>query len=105
VIQAKSGSETFLQYLTGGPVVRVRPADKASLAPLRPRAKKAFTFAIPLGRARSGVVSARLLFRNLPPYFLRAMGKAEPAEGPRMDTLVANLQVVEMAKKTARFSR
>jgi hypothetical protein len=33
------------------------------------------------------------------------MGKAEPAEGPRMDALVANLQVVEMAKKTARFSR
>jgi hypothetical protein len=105
VIQAKSGNETFLQYLTGGPVVRVRPVDKTSLAPLRPRAKKAFTFSIPLGRARSGVVSARLLFRNLPPYFLRAMGKAEPAEGPRMDALVANLQVVEMAKKTARFSR
>jgi len=105
VIQSKSGNETFLQYLTGGPVGRVRPADRASLVPLRPRAKRAFTYTIPLGRARSGTVSARLLFRNLPPYFLRAMAKAEPAEGPRMDALVANLQVVEMAKKTAHFSR
>jgi hypothetical protein len=105
VIQAKSGNETFLQYLTGGPVVRVRPVDRTPLAPLRPRAKRAFTFTVPLGHARAGVVSARLLFRNLPPYFLRGMAKAEPAEGPKMEALAANLQIVEMAKKTARFSR
>jgi hypothetical protein len=105
VIQAKSGNETFLQYLTGGPVARFRPADKAPMVPLRPRTKRSFSFTIPLGRAHAGTISARLLFRNLPPYFLRAMAKAEPGEGPRMESLVANLQTVEMAKKTARFGR
>ena len=105
VIPAKDGVETFLQYITGGAVGRARPSDKVSLAPLKPGAKRTFSYTIPIAHARSGSVSARLLFRNLPPYWLRGMAKAQPAGGVRIEPLIANLQVVEMARKSASFTR
>jgi hypothetical protein len=57
---------------------------------------------------RSGSFTARLLFRNLPPYWVRAMGKEQKPgliDGPQLGPLVANLQTVEMGKQSGSFSR
>ncbi len=44
---------------------------------------------------------ARLLFRVASPYFLRALGKDQPpAERPRVEPLVSELEITEMAKVT-----
>jgi hypothetical protein len=107
LIQSKEGNETFLQHLTGGAVARIRPSDKANLGSLRPLARKTFGYTIPLpGNVRSGSFTARLLFRNLPPYWVRAMARAQPPnELPRLEPLIPNLQIVEMAKVAGSFSR
>ncbi len=107
--QAREGNETYLQFLTGGGVARTRPSDKATMAPLRPLQRRAYAYAIPLPKSvRNGTFSARLLFRNLPPYWVRAMAKEQKpgtADGPQLAPLVANLQIVEMAKLTGSFAR
>ena len=48
-------------------------------------------------------VEARLLFRAVPPYFLRALSSQQlPEEGERLETFVQNLEVLEMAQAKAR---
>jgi hypothetical protein len=43
----------------------------------------------------------RLLFRNLPPYFLRALAEGQPAnEEPKLAPLIMNLRVAEMNKQS-----
>jgi nucleotide-binding universal stress UspA family protein len=108
LIQSKEAKgETYLQALTGGAVARPRPSDKASLAPLRPGGKRTYQYTIPLARTvKAGSVSARLLFRNLPPYWVRAMAaEQKPHEEPRIEPLIANIQTVEMAKVEGSFTR
>ena len=79
------------------------------MGPLRPLQRKTYNYAIPLPRTvRNGTLTARLLFRNLPPYWVRAMGKEQKpgtADGPQLAPLVPNLQIVEMAKQTGTFAR
>jgi hypothetical protein len=109
LIQSREGNETYLQFLTGGGVARTRPSDKTILAPLRPLQRKTYDYVVPLPRGvRNGTFTARLLFRNLPPYWVRAMGKEQKpgtADGPQLTPLVPNLQVVEMAKQVGSFAR
>ena len=106
LLQANDGHETYLQFLTGGGVARTRPSDKAQLSPLRPAEKRTFSYSIPLGSARAGTFSARLLFRNLPPYWVRAMAKEQPAtEKPRLEPLIENIQTVVMVEKSGSFAR
>jgi hypothetical protein len=109
LIQSREGNETYLQFLTGGGVARTRPSDKTLMAPLRPLQRKVFSYVVPLPRnGRGGTFTARLLFRNLPPYWVRAMGKEQKpgtADGPQLAPLVPNLQVVEMAKQVGSFTR
>jgi hypothetical protein len=109
LIQSREGNETYLQFLTGGGVARTRPVDKTSMGPLRPLQRKTYNYVIPLPKSvRNGTFTARLLFRNLPPYWVRAMGKEQKpgtADGPQLAPLVANLQIVEMAKQTGSFAR
>jgi hypothetical protein len=105
LIQEKAGKETYLQFLTAGGVARTRPIDKANLAPIRVNESKSFTYKIPIERGRSGTFTARLLFRNLPPYWVRAMAAEQlPGEKLRLDPLVDNIETVEMARKTGSFS-
>ena len=77
--------------------------------PLRPLQRKTYNYAIPLPKTvRNGSWTARLLFRNLPPYWVRAMGKEQKpgtADGPQLTPLIANLQIVEMAKQSGTFAR
>lgn len=109
LIQASGGSETYLQFLTGGGVARTRPIDNQNMGPIRPMQRKTFNYNIPLpARVRNGTFTARLLFRNLPPYWVRGMGKEQKpgnGDGPQLGPLVPLLQVVEMAKQVGSFSR
>jgi hypothetical protein len=48
----------------------------------------------------------RLLFRALPPYFMRALSKSQTAaDGQNLATLVSNLEINEMARVEAPLTR
>lgn len=60
--------------------------------------------ALPRGVPRgTGALSVRLLFRNLPPYFIRAMAALQADGEPSIATLVDRLQIVEMGALKASF--
>jgi hypothetical protein len=95
----EASKETSLQYLTGGPVARTRPSDGQKLVPIAPGETRSFVYKVPLpGRfLGAAIVSARLLFRNLPPYMLRDLDAHQAPGEVRLGTLIKNLQIVEMA--------
>jgi hypothetical protein len=102
----EGGSETWLQHLEGGPVARVRPADNKPVSALVAGERRSFGYRLPVpsnaaaGSLRLGV---RLLFRPLPPYFLRALARNQPAnETPQLTPLIPNVRVFEMAALSAR---
>ena len=109
LIQSREGNETYLQFFTGGGVARQRPIDKTSMGPLRPLQRRTYGYTIPLPKQiRNGTFTARLLFRNLPPYWVRGMAKEQKpgtADGPRLDALIPNIQTVEMTRLTGSFAR
>jgi hypothetical protein len=108
LIQSREGNETYIQFFTGGGVARTRPFDRQLLGTIRPNQRKTYNYVVPLGRnIRGGSFTARLLFRNLPPYWVRAMGKEQKpgtADGPQLTPLVVNLQTVEIGKLSGSFS-
>ncbi|MBS2013389.1 MAG: hypothetical protein JST00_10905 [Deltaproteobacteria bacterium] len=99
--------ETYLQELTGGAVARKRPIDGAGLGPIRPLQRRSYTYNVPLPpNVRAGTFTARLLFRNLPPYWLRGMAREQPRnEKTQIEPLIPFIQTVEMAKVTGSFAR
>lgn len=107
VVAAAGGQETVLQHPEGGPIARKRPATKEALVPLRPLEKRAFAYAVAIPHALARGTSSlkvRLLFRNIPPYFIRAMAALQtPDEKPSVGPLVDRLQIVEMASLKASF--
>lgn len=109
LIQSREGNETYIQFFTGGGVARTRPSDRQNMGPIRPNQRKTFNYVIPLARnVRSGTFTARLLFRNLPPYWVRAMGKEQKpgtADGPQLAPLLVHLQTVEIGKLSGSFAR
>ncbi len=111
VIQSKDGKESTEQYIEGGGVARKRAVDKSSMAPLRPAETRGYEYLAPLVTARAGVsqsgsVSVRLLFRNLPPYFLRGLGSHQQASEPlKIAPFVDKLRVVEVARLDAKYGR
>jgi len=98
--QPADGAETWLQHLTSGSVPRVRPADGQTVPRLNPGETHAFIYTIPLTTQElSGAsVRIRLLYRNLAPYFLRALAENQ-AEGelPELGPLIENQPVIEMS--------
>jgi len=106
LIRAERGREVALQFLDGGPVARVRPFDRKPMPPLAPREIRGFSYRFALGIANSanvtgGKLKLRLLFRALPPYFVRALAAAQPpAERPELAPLIGNLHVYEMTSLT-----
>ena len=109
LIQSREGNETYLQFFTGGGVARTRPFDNTKTGPLRPLQRKTYNYVIPLPKqVKAGSFQARLLFRNLPPYWVRGMGREQKpgtVDGPRLEPLVPNLPTVEMGKVTGTFVR
>jgi hypothetical protein len=97
------GNETWLQYLNGGVVPRQRVNfDDTAVAPLKPFASNEFHYSIDLdGNGTQGVtIQATLLFRPLPPYFLRALGSQQAASETQVAPLIGNMQTIVMGTDT-----
>jgi hypothetical protein len=97
--------ETWLQHLDGGAVARVRPSDRRPIAPLAPGEARSFAFSFGTsGRSMQGAtVTLRLMFRPVPPYFLRSLAAHQPSnETPRIADYISNVHSVEMAKGVLR---
>jgi cytochrome c554/c'-like protein len=95
------GNETWLQYLNGGVVGRQRTFDGTIVNQLKPFEEQEFHYDVPLGAAgaRGLQLRVRLLFRPLPPYFLRALAQNQPnSEVPQIAPLIGNLETVQMAE-------
>jgi hypothetical protein len=92
------GHEASLQWLEGGVVPRTRLFDNQKVGALQPFEFRSFGYDLrTFGSAAT--LRVRLLFRNLPPYFLRALAAGQPsAETPQLAPLVGNVQTVEMAR-------
>jgi hypothetical protein len=106
--QGPEGEETWLQHLTSGAVARVRPFDGQVLARINPEETVTFTYAIPVegGIPTELNISVRLLFRNLPPYFLRVLAANQPPnEVPQIGPIIQNLLTLEMAGLDETFVR
>lgn len=94
------GQETWLQHLTSGAIARTRPIDGQEFIRIRPNETRTYFYRadLPLLLPDEVVVSGRVLFRNLPPYFLRILAANQPPdEQPQIAPLIPNLQIVEMA--------
>lgn len=103
-LRAAPGSrEVVVQHLTSGPISRVRPSTGKPTPPLIVSEQRSFPYAFDVP-ASSGAqrIRARLLFRAVAPYFLRALAKTQtPADGPPLEPLVQNLEINEMARVEA----
>jgi hypothetical protein len=73
---------------------------------MQPGEARSFSYRIVLPRGvEQADISARLLFRNLPPYFLRHLASRQPKdELPQLAPLIPNLDIVEMAAQKTRFA-
>jgi hypothetical protein len=95
--------EAVIQELSGGPVPRARKATGKPTVPLAPGESATFPyrFVLPAGSVPARL-AVRMLFRVASPYFLRALGRDQPPnETPRLESLVNELVVTEMAKVSA----
>jgi hypothetical protein len=97
IAPAPGAREVWLQTLTAGVVPRVR-ADGKKFPPIAPFDTRTVDYALPLkGKRGPMTLTVRLLMRNLPPYFVRAIASGQPAdEEPKLAPLVENLRVIEM---------
>jgi hypothetical protein len=92
------GNETWLQFLHGGVVARQRTFDGVLQAALKPFAQTEFHYDLPINQTDGVTISARLLWRQLPPYFLRALAANQPTtETPQLAPLIGNVETVVMA--------
>lgn len=98
---APGAQEVVLQHLGGGPVPRVRPFGKRPVPPLAPGEEARFVYAFSLPEGVPSRVVARLLFRTVPPYLLRALADEQTPDEPPLLPLIQNLRVEQMAIATA----
>jgi hypothetical protein len=105
-VAAADASETSIQRVAGNPVVRKRPIDGQPMVSLTPGQSRSFGYAFRIPAGMGAVsIRARLMFRNLPPYFLRDLAKNQPPnEKPQLGPLIANLDVVEMASASVQLA-
>ncbi len=92
-VQDGDGRETTLQFLNGGAVTRRRPIDNEELRPLAFKENRKFDYSFQIAPQQDQFdVTVTLWFRNLPPYFLRALAKNGGKE------LTENLQYLTPVK-------
>jgi hypothetical protein len=105
--RAVGSKEAIVQSLTGGPVPRVRPSTGKPTAPLIVGEERSFPYSFDLpGAASPERVRVRLLFRAVPPYFLRALAKSQTAaDGPNLNGFLGNLEINEMARVETALTR
>lgn len=104
IIQAPGGEEAWLQSADAGAVSRFRPVDGQELDTIDPGQTRQFEYRVTGLSPAAGplTIQVRLLFRNLPPYFLRALAANQlPSDPVRLEPLIGNLQIVEMASVSA----
>jgi Cytochrome c554 and c-prime len=103
---APGSKEAVVQFLTGGPVPRVRPSTGKPTPPLIVGEQRSFPYAFDLpASAAAERVRVRLLFRAVPPYFLRALAKTQTAaDGANLNGVLQNLEINEMARIEAPLS-
>ncbi len=104
---APGSKEAIVQFLTGGPVPRVRPSTGKPTPPLIVGEQRTFPYAFDLPSGSGAErVRVRLLFRAVPPYFLRALAKTQTAaDGQNLNGVVGNLEINEMARVEAALTR
>jgi hypothetical protein len=103
---AAAGShEVPIQRIAGGPVARKRPFDGQVLGPLAPGEKRTLAYRVPVLGAERLTISARLLFRHLPPYILRALARGQSKSDPDLLPMIDHLEVVEMAATSKTLGR
>ncbi len=99
--RAPGSEEAIIQHLTGGPVPRRRAATGELVAPLPFGSAATFTYGFAPG-AQVQRVAVRLLFRAVPPYFMRALDKAQPDVG--LARYIDAIEVNEATRTEARLS-
>ncbi|HVY31245.1 MAG TPA: multiheme c-type cytochrome [Polyangiaceae bacterium] len=104
---APGAVEVVVQHLTSGPAPRVRPATGKPTPPLLVGEQRSFPYVFDLpSSSGASTLRVRLLFRAVPPYFLRALAKTQtPADGQNLAELVQNLEINEMARVEAPLLR
>jgi len=95
-VQDNFGFETWLQYLSGGVVARQRFNEAGNLAALLPFETREFHYDLQ-DPGQGGKMTARLLYRSLPPYFLRALASKQAATEESLTPLIANLDILVLA--------
>ena len=96
--------EVALQHISGGPVPRRRPHAGELMTTLRAGDSATYRYRISVKSAGSVELGVRLLFRATAPYFIRALAKGEaPDSAARLNALVENLQIEEMASVAQRL--
>jgi hypothetical protein len=103
-VAAEGATEQSIQRIAGNPVARNRPSDKQPLISIPPGKTRTFSYAFTLPPTTTALnVKARLMFRNLPPYFLRDLAANQPpGEQPQLGPMIKNLDVVEMASAASK---
>ncbi|MEN9577808.1 MAG: hypothetical protein RJA70_817 [Pseudomonadota bacterium] len=96
---AKDATEQSIQRVAGNPITRRRPSDGQLLGSIPPDEGRRFSYNVTIPERSAKLrLKARLLFRNLPPYFVRDIAKNQPAtEVPQLMPMLKNLDIVEMA--------
>lgn len=105
-VAAVGASETSIQRVAGNPVARKRPIDGQPMISLPPGQTRSFGYAFKVPAGMNGVnIRARLMFRNLPAYFLRDLAKNQPPnEKPQLAPLIQNLDLIEMGSASVQLA-
>jgi hypothetical protein len=101
-VQDGFGFETWLQYINGGVVARQRFNEAGNLAALLPFETRDFHYDLN-SPGQGGKVTARLLYRSLPPYFLRALASKQAATEESLTPLIANLDIIVLGTDELNF--
>lgn len=107
--ERERGPETVLQHFEGAALPRSRRNPETGVAelltPLSPGDSKSYTYAVAeCGRGCRPEVRVRVRFRNLPPYFLRALHARVHeglGKGPDVEEHIENLQVIDIHETRA----
>ena len=76
------------------------------MTPLEPNEVRVVDYSVALGTPvapGTGRLAVRLMFRHLPPYFVRALGQAQPPGEANVGPMVERLLTTEMVRVGASF--
>lgn len=100
----KGAKEAWVQSLDAGVVPRVRPIDAKPILVIPPNETRTFGYRVDAPRLSGGKIKVRMLFRALPPYFLRGLAQGQQrGDGPDLLDLIEDVDVVEMERTEAKI--